>query len=107
MADFNIHNNMPLMLDMTKPTSKTEQSEGSQPGKDYPQFSDFLKDSIQEVNSAQKSADRAIEELIAGESKDIHTTMIKMQQADVSLQMMMQVRNKIMDAYQEVMRTQV
>ncbi|ADU66926.1 flagellar hook-basal body complex subunit FliE [Desulfurispirillum indicum S5] len=106
MADFNIHNSMPLLLDMTKPTGKPEAT-SAQPSGEQTQFSEFLKSSLKEVNTAQKDADRAIEELIAGESKDIHTTMIKMQQADVSLKMMMQVRNKIMDAYQEVMRTQV
>ncbi|UCZ56367.1 flagellar hook-basal body complex protein FliE [Desulfurispirillum indicum] len=106
MADFNIHNSMPLLLEMTKPSGKAEPT-STEPGKDHPQFSEFLKNSLQEVNSAQKTADKAIEELVTGESSDIHSTMIKMQQASISLQMMMQVRNKIMDAYQEVMRTQV
>jgi flagellar hook-basal body complex protein FliE len=44
---------------------------------------------------------------MTGESQDLHTTVIAMQKADLSFQMMMQVRNKIVQAYQEIMRTQV
>lgn len=107
MSEFNV-NGMPLMQ-MTRPTTEpgNQSSQAADPGADSPQFSEFLKGSMKEVNAQQKAADQAIEELATGESKDIHSTMIKMQQASVSLQMMMQVRTKIVDAYQEVMRTQV
>lgn len=107
MSSLNI-GGMPI-LQMTKPSAELEKAKPSldEIGKDSPQFSEFLKQSMKEVVVAQKDADHAISELMAGESKDIHSTMIKMQQASVSLQMMMQVRNKIVDAYQEVMRTQV
>ena len=44
---------------------------------------------------------------MSGESQDLHTTVIAMQKADLSFQMMMQVRNKIVQAYQEIMRMQV
>jgi flagellar hook-basal body complex protein FliE len=44
---------------------------------------------------------------MTGESQDLHNTVIAMQKADLSFQMMMQVRNKIVQAYQEIMRMQV
>jgi flagellar hook-basal body complex protein FliE len=44
---------------------------------------------------------------MTGEATDIHTAMIAVQQADVSFQMMMQVRNKLVSAYQEIMKLQV
>lgn len=70
-------------------------------------FGDMLKDAISTVNELQKQSDHEIQKIMTGESQDLHTTVIAMQKADLSFQMMMQVRNKIVQAYQEVMRTQV
>jgi len=70
-------------------------------------FSDALRNSISEVNTAQTQADHAIKELISGRSKNIHETLLAVEKADSSLKLMMQVRNKILDAYKEVMRMQV
>jgi flagellar hook-basal body complex protein FliE len=70
-------------------------------------FGDVLKDAISTVNQLQKQSDQEIQKLMAGESQDLHTTVIAVQKADLSFQMMMQVRNKIVQAYQEIMRTQV
>lgn len=70
-------------------------------------FATVLKDSISEVNRLQKTADQAVTSLATGETSSLHDTMIAMEQADVSFRMMMQVRNKIIEAYQEIMRIQV
>jgi flagellar hook-basal body complex protein FliE len=70
-------------------------------------FGEILKTSLSEVNQLQKNADRAIQELAAGNEKDIHQTMIALEKAEISFQFMMQVRNKIIAAYQEIMRMQV
>lgn len=70
-------------------------------------FGDILKRSIGEVNQLQKNADHAIRELTTGKKKDIHETMIALEKADVSFQLMMQVRNKVIEAYQEINRMQV
>ncbi len=70
-------------------------------------FKDFLKDSIQSVDGFQKEAQRAVQKLAAGETENIHDTMIALKKAELSFKMMMQVRNKIVQAYQEVMRMQV
>ena len=70
-------------------------------------FGEVLKDAISTVNELQKKSDQEVQKLMAGESQDLHTTVIAMQKADLSFQMMMQVRNKIVQAYQEIMRTQI
>jgi flagellar hook-basal body complex protein FliE len=70
-------------------------------------FSDILKNAINSVNEAQINADDAVKSVLKGESKDIHETMIVLQKAETSLQMMLEVRNRLLEAYQEIMRTQV
>ena len=70
-------------------------------------FGEILKDAISTVNELQKQSDQEIQKLMTGESQDLHNTVIAMQKADLSFQMMMQVRNKIVQAYQEIMRMQV
>ena len=70
-------------------------------------FGDVLKSSLAEVNRLQKKADAAITELAKGDKVSLHETMIAMEQADVSFKLMMEVRNKIVEAYQEIMRIQV
>lgn len=70
-------------------------------------FSDMLRASVDNVNQQQVEADTAIKDLIVGRNKNIHETMLTIERADASLKMMMQVRNKILDAYREVMRMQI
>ncbi len=70
-------------------------------------FSDLLKNSISEVDKQQKNADISVQQLHAGGAKNLHETMIAMEQANISLRLLVQMRNKMMEAYQEVMRTQV
>jgi len=70
-------------------------------------FGQALKASIAEVNQAQVSADRAAEQIAAGETKNLHDAMIKLEEADISMRLMVQVRNKAVEAYQEIMRMQV
>ena len=70
-------------------------------------FADALQSSIGEVNAMQQKADAAITALATGEKVSLHETMIAMEQADVSFRLMMQVRNKIVEAYQEILRMQV
>jgi flagellar hook-basal body complex protein FliE len=77
------------------------------PEKTDPSFGAVLKGTIDQVNKVQTEADQAIQELAAGNEKDIHQTMIALEKAEVSFQLMMQVRNKIISAYEEIMRMQV
>ena len=70
-------------------------------------FGEMLKEAIEDVNKLQIGSETEVQKFISGESKDIHTAMIALQRADTSFQMLMQVRNKIISAYQEVMRMPV
>jgi flagellar hook-basal body complex protein FliE len=70
-------------------------------------FSDILAKSFETVNEQQHEADTAVRELVSGRTKNIHETMLTIERADASLKLAMQVRNKILDAYREVMRMQV
>jgi flagellar hook-basal body complex protein FliE len=71
------------------------------------QFLGTLKDAITKVNEVQVEASQAVEKLLTGESQNVHQTMIALQKADVSFQLMMQIRNKIVSAYEEIQRMQV
>ena len=77
---------------------------GQGPGKN---FSTLLKDAIGDINKLQGYADEAIAKVQLDNTASIHEAIIALEKADISFRAMMQVRNKIMDAYQEIMRTQV
>lgn len=70
-------------------------------------FLELLKESIDRTNQHQVQADRAIKETLAGRNKNIHETLLTLEKADLSFRTLLQVRNKILDAYKEIMRMQV
>jgi len=70
-------------------------------------FGDVLKDSIKKVVELEKEADQEVEKLVKMENTDVQSTMIAIEKADLSFQTMMQIRNKIISAYEEIMRMQV
>ena len=70
-------------------------------------FADTLKDAVSQVNELQKTSDKAMQNLASGRSENIAEVMITAERADIALKLMMQVRNKIVEAYQEVMKMQV
>jgi flagellar hook-basal body complex protein FliE len=70
-------------------------------------FLGTLKEAIAKANEVQLEASQAVDKLMTGESQNVHQTMIALQKADVSFQLMMQIRNKIVSAYEEIQRMQV
>ena len=70
-------------------------------------FTQTLSESLDRVNDIQQEADLAIEDLVSGKSQNIHETMIAVGKPDIAFRMTMQVRNKIVEAYQEILRMQV
>jgi flagellar hook-basal body complex protein FliE len=70
-------------------------------------FADTLKKSIAEVNQLQKKSDTAMQNLATGRTDNVAEVMIAAEKADIALRVMVQVRNKIIDAYNEVMKMQV
>lgn len=71
-------------------------------------FSEKLRSIVDKVNDAQQTADKLNMQFVSGESNvDLHEVMISLQKANVSFQSMIQVRNKLVNAYHEIMNTQV
>ena len=66
-------------------------------------FSNRLEAAIRSVSDAQNVADVHLGQMASGEEVDIHTTMIAMQEADIKLRTMVSVRDKVVDAYQQMM----
>src|ERR1700733_1913815 len=91
-------------MEAVSPEGRVGTPDGSGTGNN---FSDILRESVDKVNLYQTQADTAVKELVAGRNKNIHETMLTIERADTSLKLMMQVRNKILDAYKEIMRMQV
>lgn len=71
------------------------------------ELSDQFSKMLDDVNKLQMAADKKIEEFATSKEKDLHGTMIALQKADVSLRLLLQVRSKLTNAYQEIMRTQL
>jgi flagellar hook-basal body complex protein FliE len=80
-------------------TSKTQDAQ-----KNVPSFKDTLSSFMQDVNSMQNKADESIKKMAAGEITDVHQVMTAVEEASTAFNMMMEIRNKVMDAYQEVLR---
>jgi flagellar hook-basal body complex protein FliE len=110
MSNLRIENLAPrIELDpMPKPVQQMPGSELQGAGEGPPgTFADMLKKTIDTVNRHQTEADQAIKEVVAGRNKNIHEAMLAVERAELSLKLMTQVRNKILEAYKEVMRMQV
>ncbi|MCA8922126.1 MAG: flagellar hook-basal body complex protein FliE [Planctomycetes bacterium] len=70
-------------------------------------FVEKLGEALEQVNSAQQQADQAVQDLASGKVEDVHDVMLAMTEADLSFRLMLEVRNKLVEAYQEVSRMQV
>jgi len=70
-------------------------------------FKDFLLDSIREVNTMQQDADRAVEQLATGGDVNPAEVLTAVQKADIAFRMMMQIRNKMVEAYNTIQNIQV
>lgn len=66
-----------------------------------------MKSTIQQVNQMQNTGEQAIQQLNTGKAESLHEVMIAVEEADISLKMLVQMRNKALQAYEEVMRMQI
>jgi flagellar hook-basal body complex protein FliE len=78
-------------------------SQSSQPGS----FQKLLDGAIQSIESSQNDASSNIQKFLSGESEELHSTVLAVQKAQITFDLGLQVRNKIVDAYQEIMRMQM
>ena len=70
-------------------------------------FQDVLAGAIRQVEAVQQNAAQSVERFLSGDGEELHTTILATQQADLSMDLFLQVRNKVVSAYQEIMRMQM
>jgi len=80
----------------TEGLSKTKEAEGLNFGK-------VLQNSISQIQEMNMNAEASLEKLATGEMQDVHQVMIAVEKANITFEVMMQVRNKLLDAYKEFM----
>jgi flagellar hook-basal body complex protein FliE len=100
MNDFSVYSNIQKTFPQPSAAPATGgKSESHSFGKD-------LEDAINQVNGLELDSRKEVDKFL-NDDTDLHSVMMALEKADVSFQMMMQVRNKIVAAYQEIMKTQV
>ncbi|WCJ58231.1 flagellar hook-basal body complex protein FliE [Fontisphaera persica] len=82
-------------------------SSGASGAAEPPAFGRLLDHFVTEVNGRQLQAREAVNDLLAGKNVSLHQTVIAMEEAQVSFQLMVEVRNKLLESYQELMRMQL
>ncbi len=99
MAIGNINNFSPALTGVELPTGSISTSgEG---------FGSLIKDAVESIDKSQKNADNEISKAVTGDSPDMHNTIIALQTADLKFQLGLQVRNKLIGAFEEIMRMPV
>lgn len=94
-------------LSTALPQLSTEVGSAKATGGASGSFGSAVGDAINSLNQAQKSSEQEIARAVTGEQPDLHRTLIALQTADLSFQFSLAVRNKIIGAYEEIMRMQV
>lgn len=94
----NITTGIPTLPSAATPATNTAPSDGG--------FSSTLTSAIEQVEQVHTDAQQQISDLLQGNRQDVHNVMIAVEKADIAFQLMMQVRNKIVNAYQEIARMQ-
>jgi flagellar hook-basal body complex protein FliE len=96
-----------LKLDLLQPGGGEAQKTAQGPAAAANAFSNLLNDAVGNIDKLQKTADANVQKMATGQPVDLHDLTISMEQSNLSFQLGMQVRNKLIEAYQEVMRMQV
>lgn len=96
----------PLRIDPTGTTDAVTPQDQKGEVKDT-SFGDQLREMLYSVNDMQASADEKVSEVVTGESEDLHNAMIALEEANVSFQLMLEIRNKMLEAYQEINRMNI
>jgi flagellar hook-basal body complex protein FliE len=70
-------------------------------------FAEMVKGSLREVNTDQKVSEKAMSDIATGQVKDLHQAALSINKAETSMKVMLEVRNKALSAYKEILRTQI
>ncbi len=98
MADIKLNN---IGIDNVSSASGISQKKPSK------NFMDTMKEVVDEVNAYQKNSEKALSDVATGQIKDLHQAAIAIGKAETSMKVMLEVRNKAINAYKEILRTQV
>lgn len=85
----------------------TEQFQYEKPVVENKTFSSWLTDELNDMNQKIHDSDKLVADLAVGKTDNIHHVLIELQKTKLSFQMALQVRNKLLEGYQEIMRMQV
>lgn len=77
------------------------------PAANGPSFADQLRGALQEVNRLQGARDETVQGMVAGTVDDAHDVMVATEEAQLAFELMLEVRNRLLESYQEIMRMQV
>ncbi len=88
-----------------RPENKVADTDAARSEK--PSFGDLVKDFAADVNNMQFQAGHAIDMLVTGEAADVHQVMVAVEEAGVALDLMLEIRNRVLEGYQELIRMQV
>jgi flagellar hook-basal body complex protein FliE len=93
------------ILKMGKLPQMAAEASGQVSQKNKTEFGKVIKGAIEKVDRAEKEADRSVIDLLQGKAS-IHETMIALQKADLSMQLLLNIRNKVIESYREIMHMQ-
>ncbi len=97
MADITLVNHLKSLSPAAKPAAQKSASG----------MAEAFQKTLEQVNQIQNKADNSVEKFQSGQGGNLHEVMLNMEQADISMRLLVQMRNKVVEAYQEVMRMQV
>ena len=100
MSDITIQNNSESQLKTTSADKQAPQTESTS-------FIKFLTNSLDQVSRLQQESNESIQGLVSGKHANIHQTMIAAEKSSVAFELLMQIRNKTIEAYDKVMRTPI
>ena len=89
----------PVALPSIAPAAGAAQSSG--------EFGNILSTAMNSIQSLQSNAADSVQKFLSGENEELHSTVLATQKADMAFQLGLQVRNKVVDAYQEIMKMQL
>lgn len=98
---------MKISLFQIQPLSMPHLAGNNKPKESQDTFAAFLKNNLNKVNDLQKEADALTKKMIAGDDVDLHQVMIATEKAEIAMQLTLQIRNKLVEAYQELNRMQI
>lgn len=99
-----VESGMPIRPDLPPVAPAGPGSAGERSEPVGTKFSDVLKASLDKVNEMQVDLDDQIEKLASGETEDVGRVVVTAQKANIAFELLMQVRNRLVEAYQEIMR---